>query len=95
VWTAHAERVPRSVTALPLLTPPAQLPRALPCASAALPLRRGASRRRAAAPRAAVALVNVDFGPGTLLGLFLVGSGVALYQARSTRHPEAGTGRGG
>jgi hypothetical protein len=42
-----------------------------------------------------VALVNVDFGPGTLLGLFLVGSGVALYQARSTRHPEAGTGRGG
>ena len=32
-----------------------------------------------------VALVNVDFGPGTVLGLLLIGSGVALYQVRTVR----------
>lgn len=31
------------------------------------------------------ALVNVDFGPGTVLGLLLIGSGVALYQVRTVR----------
>lgn len=34
------------------------------------------------------ALVNVDFGPATVLGLGLVGSGVALYQVRAIR-PDA------
>ena len=32
-----------------------------------------------------MALVNVDFGPGTVLGLLLIGSGVALYQVRTVR----------
>lgn len=32
-----------------------------------------------------VALVNVDFGPGTLLGMVLIGSGIALYQVRTVR----------
>jgi hypothetical protein len=44
------------------------------------------SRHAAATDRArplrVLSLVNVDFGPGTLLGMVLIGSGVALYQAR-------------
>ena len=32
-----------------------------------------------------MALVNVDFGPGTVLGMLLIGSGVALYQVRTMR----------
>ena len=44
------------------------------------PLRRPA-RTPLVAPRA---LVNVDFGPGLILGTVLIGSGIVLYQARRT-----------
>jgi hypothetical protein len=44
----------------------------------------GADRAR---PLRVLSLVNVDFGPGTLLGMVLIGSGVALYQACSVCTP--------
>ena len=46
---------------------------------------RCAARPGGRAPLRVCALVNVDFGPGTLLGLLLIGSGVALYQASPAR----------
>jgi hypothetical protein len=70
----------------------AQVSRALPgvgaCGAVSAVLRCGATRPARAggrAPLRVLALVNVDFGPGTLLGLLLIGSGVALYQASPAR----------
>jgi hypothetical protein len=70
----------------------AQVSRALPgggcvgaCSALLAPCARATSARSGRAALRVTALVNVDFGPGTLLGLLLIGSGVALYQARPSR----------
>lgn len=70
--------------------PLGQVRRALPCSSAfhAVALRgvRDRAPARILRPGQAVALVNVDFGPGTVLGISLIGAGILLYQARSLKN---------
>ena len=44
-----------------------------------------AAARRRPAPRAATAMVNVDFSPALFLGMGLIGGGLTLYQLRRFR----------
>lgn len=48
-------------------------------------VRARAASRASLRPGQTVALVNVDFGPGTVLGISLIGAGILLYQVCAQR----------